>query len=365
VTPPVLIDARIGRKMTGVGYYTHHLLQEFAAVDPQAVRPIVKRRHVARYRALGLRPWATWRRQLLVESLPDASVIHGPQFHALPHPNAVRVATIHDLGYIQLPECHPPGMGERLDGIVRESLPVTALYLCDSDHTRRDFIERYGADPSRCRVVHLGVASRFSPAPPRAAARRMLSRRGVRGRYLLHVGAMVPRKDLGTLMDAFGQVARLHPDVHVVLAGNKTKRWASDWPKVQAWLAAERELADRVHVLNYTPDRYLPDLYRGAAASVSTSLLEGFGLTVLEALACGTPVVASGGSAVEEYAGGAVEYGTPRQSETYAAALDRVLSGHPPDPEKGLAVARAMTWRKAANETLAGYRLALDLGPPS
>jgi glycosyltransferase involved in cell wall biosynthesis len=310
-----------------------------------------------------MRPWTTLRRGLDPRELPGADVIHGPNFHALAHPAARRVATIHDLGYVELPECHPPGMGERLDRIVREAVPQTAMFVCVSESTRRAFLDRYGVEPERCRTIWLGVDGRYSPGPPSAPGQRWMARHGVRPPYLLHVGAMVPRKDLGTLMRVFELVAPRHPELRLVLAGNKTRRWATDWPKVRRWLREHRGLAERVVVLNYVPGRHVPDLHRRARAVVSTSLLEGFGLPILEALACGAPVVASSGSAVQEYAGDAVRYGTPRVPESYAAELEAVLAIDGHDPAPGLALARRLTWRATAQATLEAYRAAAATGP--
>jgi glycosyltransferase involved in cell wall biosynthesis len=168
---------------------------------------------------------------------------------------------------------------------------------------------------------------------------------------------MVPRKDLGTLLEAFRQLSGARPELALVLAGNKTKRWASDWPKVERWLDEHRELRSRVRVLNYVRDRDVPGLYANAAAIVTTTLLEGFGLTVLEGLASGRPVVASRVPAILEVGGDAVHYGEVRRPETYAAAIDTALGAHDADAaERGRALARRYTWTATAERTLAAYR---------
>jgi alpha-1,3-rhamnosyl/mannosyltransferase len=353
-----LVDARVGRKPTGIGNYTFGLLDAIGAAGVEDVRPLVKPWHARRFRAAGLRPVVARPRRDDPARLPPAQVIHGPNFHALPHPSARRVATVHDLGFLHLPEHHPPGMSERLDAIVREALPLTERWICVSGWTRDDFVRTYGVPEDRCDVIHLGVSERFRPGGDEPGAARWLARKGIREPYLLNVGAMIPRKDLGTLLEAFRLVAGDHPELQLVIAGNKTKRWATDWPKVEAWLGEHPELARRVVILDYTKDAVVPALYRGAAAMVSTSLLEGFGLTILEALASGTPAVASRDSAIPEFAGETVLYGTPRRPETYAEGIERALR---PDPERraaGLEVARRMTWARTAEATVATYRAA-------
>ncbi len=179
---------------------------------------------------------------------------------------------------------------------------------------------------------------------------------GLEGRYLLHVGAMVPRKDLPTLLEAFASLAARESDLYLVLAGNKTRRWASSWEEMNSWLLARPALRRRVVVLDYFRDRELPALYRHAAAAVSCTLWEGFGLTVLEGLASGVPVVSSRISSIPEIAGDAVYYGSIREPETYACAIQRALEGH--DAEQaaiGRQVARSFSWRSTAERTRAAY----------
>jgi glycosyltransferase involved in cell wall biosynthesis len=172
---------------------------------------------------------------------------------------------------------------------------------------------------------------------------------------------MVPRKDLGTLLQAFELLSADRPELSLVLVGHKTKRWASDWPKVQRWLADHRELRSRVRILNYVSDRDLPALYAQAAAVVTTTLLEGFGLTVLEGLASGVPVIASRVTAIREVAGDAVHYGEIRRPATYAAAIDGALRMHnPAAADRGRAVALRYTWRATAALTLSAYREAAE-----
>lgn len=351
-----LLDARLGRNPSGIGYYVTNLIEQLGQIADGDVHAIAHRRHRRRFRRLGVPTWspppAITRRAL---TLPAADVVHGPNFHAPAHPTAAAVATIHDLGYVTLPECHPPGMPERLNAIVAGSLDRTALFLCDSRATMGDFVDVYGVSEERCRVIHLGVGERFLTAPGERAGPRP----DLPAPYLLHVGAMVPRKDLGTLLRAFELLSGERRELSLVLAGHKTRRWASDWPAIEQWLAERRELRARVRVLNYVRDRDVPGLYAHAAAVVTTTLLEGFGLTVLEGLASGVPVIASRVPAIVEVGADAVHYGEIRRPETYAAAIDHALRTHDAaGAERGRAIARRYTWRATAERTLAAYRAA-------
>lgn len=349
-----LLDARLGRNLTGIGNYVVNLVDQMGQIADGEVCAIANRRHSARFNGFGMKTWTPPRgyaRRPRVVPLPPADVVHGPNFHAPAHASAAAVATIHDLGYVTLPECHPAGMPERLDAMVRGSLDRTALFLCDSHATMEDFREIYRVEEDRCRVVHLGVGERFLAAdgagPPPV---------GVPVPYLLSVGAMVRRKDLATLLSSFELVSEERPDLSLVLAGHKSRRWASDWPKVEEWMAAHPGLRSRVRVLDYVRDDDLPALYANSAAVVTTSLLEGFGLTVLEGLASGVPVIASRVSAIPEVAGDAIHYGEIRRPETYAASIDTALRTHDAAAaERGRAVARQFTWRATAERTLAAY----------
>jgi glycosyltransferase involved in cell wall biosynthesis len=358
--PLALLDARIGRKPTGIGLYTLNLARALALTAAGDVVPVVRRWHRRRFAALGFRPWTFPRGTDDPALLPDARVVHGTNFHAPRHPTAQRVATFHDAGYLRLPECHPPGMAERLDALVREAVPCTAVFLCVSASARADLIEHYSPEESRCVVVHHGVHPRYHAAgrlPPRPLPQWLRVPRP----YLLHVGGMIPRKDVRTLVEAFALVRRARPELHLVLAGNKTRRWASDWPRVKEWMRANPGNARHVRVLNYVADACLPDLYRNAAACVSTTRWEGFGLTVLEGLAAGRPVVTSRVASIPEIAGDFVYYGEPRRPETYAEAILAALEEQDGErAERGRLHAASFTWERTASQTLHMYRLAAE-----
>lgn len=358
------MDARLGRKPTGIGTYVIELATRLPVIAPEEFRALCRPRHRGLLSDAGARPIAQRRGSGLPRRLPRFDLVHGPNFHAPEVSRAtVRVATIHDIGYLLLPECHPPGMSERLDAIVRASIDSTRMFLCDSRHTADGFAAEYGVAPERLAVTPLAVdAPLFAPAAAAAAEPERLAKTyGLNRRYVLFVGAMVPRKDLRTLVRSWALVARDEPELDLVLAGNKTLRWASDWPHVEAWLRDNPELAHRVHVLDYVPSHDLPALYRGAAVVMLTSLLEGFGLTVLEAMAAERPMVATRGGALSEVGGEAAYYGEVRDPASFATALSAALSGA--GWTRRLAESReivaAHTWRRTAELTLAAYREAI------
>ena len=355
-----LLDARTGRRPTGIANYTFALAREFGALAPDDVRPICHRRHARAMSRLGLRPYAAAAGDLEASRLPAASVAHGPNYRPLEHGAAGKVVTIHDLGFLTLPECHPAGMSERLDAIMRSSAGTVDMFVCVSRDTRDALLDAYDVESERCTVVHNGVDSkRFRPLDGAPRSRVLRWRYRLERPYALFVGAMVPRKDLVTLLEAFRRIAPSHPELDLVVAGNKTRRWASDWPRVKRWLAEHPEVRRRVRVLDYVPDRDMPDLYGHSSVVTLTSLLEGFGMTILEGLACGRPVVATRTGAVPEVGQDAIYYGDVRDPDSIAAALGAALADEDGDRRRRRAaeIVAELSWRRTAEQTLDVYRL--------
>jgi len=360
-----LFDARLGRKPSGIGNYVMQLATRLPALAPDEVRILCRPRHRRQFSRAGGRAVMQLRGSRPPRRLASFDVFHGPNFHTPKLSRSIaRVATIHDLGYLLLPECHPPGMPERLDALVRASVDGTRMFVCDSHDTAQAFAEAYQVGSERIAVTPLAVDSqRFAPLTSETTIRRRLERTyGLNERYVLFVGAMVPRKDLRTLVQAWSLVAEQQPDLDLVLAGNKTLRWASDWPHVEAWLQSHPTFAHRVKVLDYVPHGDLPALYQGASVVMLTSLLEGFGLTVLEGFAAGRPVVATRSGAIPEVGGDAAYYGEVRDPESFATALTAALAGEGFERRQALAreIVAKHTWDRTAALTLDAYRRALD-----
>jgi glycosyltransferase involved in cell wall biosynthesis len=202
-----------------------------------------------------------------------------------------------------------------------------------SECTKRDIIEIYGRRAEDITVVHHGVDHEvFRPDGP--ATRRAKP-------YILTVGALQPRKNLRTLIRAYRQ---LRLPVELVIAGQR------GW----MWEEIEREAGPGVVFLGYVSDADLPALYRGAAVVAMPSLYEGFGLPLLEAMACGAPVVAAYASCFPEVVGDAAVLVDPHDVTAWAEALRRVIET-PPPRQLSLRRAAAFTWERTARETLAVY----------
>lgn len=302
------------------------------------------------------RLWSHLRLSLELLRRPRPDVLFIPA-HVLPiiHP-LPSVVTVHDLGYLHFPGAHPFAQRQYLDWSTRFSARAATHVIADSLATKSDLIRFYGIPAEKITVVYPGrdeSLHRVDPAPVRA-------KYGLPNEYLLHVGTIQPRKNLIRLIEAFQNAmhrrgrqpptsegrGRQPPTPTMVLAGKA------------GWLSAPILAAARsagVRLLDFVPDEDLAGLYSGARAFVFPSLYEGFGFPILEAMACGAPVICSNTSSLLELAGAAALLVDPTNVEALASAINRVLS----DPdlraalvEKGYAQVKRFSWAKAAGETL-------------
>jgi len=259
------------------------------------------------------------------------------------------VVTIHDLGYLAFPEAHTARRRLELDLSTRWCLRAARRVIAISQATRNDLVRHYRADPERVAVVYHGLGRAFRPLndPQQIAAIR--ARYALDAPYFLYLGTIQPRKNLARLIDAFARsVAR---ETLLVIAGRRG--WLSE---PIARRAAELGLTHRVRFPGYVPDADLPALLGGALAFVFPSLYEGFGMPVLEAMACGAPVLTSTTSALPEVAGDAALLVDPGDTDAIAAALGRLAADESLRADlraRGLARAAGFTWERCARDTLA------------
>lgn len=290
--------------------------------------------------------------------------------HVLPliHPRC-SVATVHDLGFHYYPEAHTLFQNVYLRWSTRHNARASTLVLADSLATRRDLNHYYGLPADKVLVVYPGRDETLAPVTDPTTLAAVRVRYNLQQPYLLYVGTLHPRKNLVRLVQAFaqllGQPAAGSADPVLVLAGQR------------GWLY--REISDevrrlglqgRVRLTGYVPDEDLPALLSGALAFAFPSLYEGFGLPVVEAMACGTPVVCSQSSSLPEAAGDAALLVDPLDPEAISAALARIVGDEGLRRElvrRGFEQARQFSWRRCAREARAALeearrRCARDLG---
>jgi glycosyltransferase involved in cell wall biosynthesis/SAM-dependent methyltransferase len=261
------------------------------------------------------------------------------------------VSIVYDLTPLRLPGLFAEnGQFRRaVERLLRRSAAVVVI----SERTRQDLVELLGADPARLRVIYPGRGEAFRPVP-RDQAAEVARRLGIRGRYILYVGALGPHKNVPTLLRAY-QRARREGGLAAELVVAGSPRWGGETLAVMESL----EVRDGIVLAGPVSPEDLPALYSGADLFVFPSRYEGFGLPVLEAMACGTPVIVSNRGALPEVAGEAGCYVDPDDEAALAAAMCRIFG----EPEvrarmaaAGLERAACFSWARSAADLLALFR---------
>ncbi|MCU0501939.1 MAG: glycosyltransferase family 4 protein [Anaerolineae bacterium] len=273
--------------------------------------------------------------------------------HVLPliHPRR-SVVTVHDLGYLHYPEAHRAADRRYLEWSTRWNGRQATAVLADSQATKDDLVRAYGVDPGRVHVVYLGRDQAFGPVRDADQIAHVRERYGIVGRYLLYVGTLQPRKNLARVIDAFAGLAGdpALAGVQLVLAGKRG--WLYDDLFAQV---TRLGLTSRVVFPGYVEEADLPALLSGALALVFPSLYEGFGIPVLEAGACGVPVITSKTSSLPEVAGDAALLVDPHDVDAIADALLRIATDAELRAEldrRGQENVKRFSWEKCARETL-------------
>ena len=270
--------------------------------------------------------------------------------HVLPivHPRR-SVVTVHDLGYLYYPEAHRLLDRAYLDLSTRYNARAAAHLIADSSATKRDLIERYGTEPDKITVIYPGYdKATFRPVRDDEAIEAVKAGYDIAGDYILFVGTLQPRKNLTRLIEAYWKLEAR--SWKLVIAGKKGWLYQEIFRRVE-----ELGLEGKVVFTDYVPEGDLPALLSGARLFVFPSLYEGFGMPVLEAMACGTPVVCSNTSSLPEVAGDAALLVDPLEVEELAAAMERVLADEELRAgliERGFEQVRKFSWEKCARETL-------------
>jgi glycosyltransferase involved in cell wall biosynthesis len=363
----LLLSGQAGYRRSGIGRYLERLLAELPATlgDGQLVvyagRGMVKAHlgascswHRAWFPADNPALRVAWEHAVLpiVARRDRLDLFHGTMNvlpRRLPCPGIV---TIHDLAFLRWPEQVPARRHRYLSAGVRDAARRAARIVAVSESTRADVVELMGVDPDRVAVTHLGVDPRFRPPGDGERAAFRERKRIVRP-YVLAVGNLEPRKNLPALLRAF---ALLAPDVphDLVLVG--AEGWLTG--EIHATLAALR-LGDRVRMTGFVGDDELIAWYGAADLFVYPSLYEGFGLPVVEAMACGVPVVTSNVSSLPEVAGDAAVTVGPRDDDAIADGMRRVLTDAALANDlrrRGWRRAAEFTWGRTAAQTVAVYR---------
>jgi len=306
----------------------------------------------------GYKPWrmAVWLGHLtgigFDRLLPGCELFHATEHLLLPTHRCPSVLTVHDLIFHLFPQHHKRLNRWYLNAALPRYCRHADAIICVSRHSKGDLVQLWDVDPDKVHVVYEAADPRFRPVPPAQVA-AVRARYGLPERYLLTVGTIEPRKNLGRLLDALAQLRATGEDVRLVVVGSMGWLYQDFLDKL-----ARFEPRHAVVQPGFVPDADLPAVYSGATMTVMASLYEGFGLPVLESMACGTPVVSSRAASLPELGGGAARYFDPENVDQMAAVIGAVWR----DPDRrqdmrtrGLAQAARFSWARAAEETMRVY----------
>jgi len=364
------IDARTlaATTITGVERYVRNLVAHLAKlpdlpecllyVDSEqvALAPPVPIGHSMRLRVVPPgRAWLRWRLPRAVRA-DRVSVMHFPATVLPPLLPCPAVVTVYDLAFEFYPESYDPADLRMQRRGARRSVKRARSILAISNSTRDDIVRLYHRSPESITVTPLGAEERFLDAanlpPPR----------GWPDAYILYVGALAPRKNLVSLLEAYARARSQGVREALMLAG----RGAAEYVAMLRAKAVGLQIIEEALFTGYLADEVLPAAYLNARAFVYPSLYEGFGLPVLEAMACGTPVVASSSSSLPEIVGDAGLLVDPHDVEAQTQALVEICTDHGRHHElssKSRARAKLFSWDDVARRTLEVYRVARSATP--
>ncbi|MCE5230308.1 glycosyltransferase family 4 protein [bacterium] len=383
--PRIGIDASsvVGQR-TGIGHATANLLSALAGIWPEDWPPArvwVNSPHhgiprhdpwvrankfkIKRTRIPGrllLRSWQRLHWPPIERLLGAADLVHAPASYIPPVQRARRVVTVHDVYFNHAPQDVDAYGGGYFLQTFPKGLPAVDHIISVSQFTRDELLRFYELDPDRISVIHSGVDRQRFSSEASSDDDKALERFGIEQPYILCVATLEPRKNLPALVEGFARMmqilkaARQHPP-RLVIAG--PPGWSTT---SMDKLVTDNELRRMIKWTGYVPDEVLPALYRKAFALIFPSVYEGFGMPVLEAMACGCPVVMSNAGSLPEIGGDCATYFNPRSSDSIARSLAKFMI----DPHlrsymraSGLNHVKKFTWESTARATLDVYRRVL------
>lgn len=275
---------------------------------------------------------------------------HATDFVLPPTCSATRtVLTVHDLSFVRVPETTSPRLKAYLDVAVPKSVKRADYVLADSQATKDDLVDLYQISPDKISVLLSGVDRRFVRVNDRSSVLTTRNRYHFGSRpYIFSIGTVQPRKNYGRLIQALGAIRAEGYDIDLVIAGGRG--WLED-PIYET--ISKLKMDEHVHFIGFASEEDLPLLYSGAECVVFPSLYEGFGLPVLEGMACGTPVITSNISSLPEVAGDAALLVNPYDTDAITDAIRQILSDQTLRMtliQKGYNRAKQFSWEAAAEK---------------
>ncbi len=364
-----LLSGHTGYRSAGIHSYIYQTLRHLPDADPDvrytvfvgAGRPAsVERLVVRRSRLHTERPAVRvlWEQAVQPIELRRAGVDlhHAMAFVAPLLAPCPSVVTVYDLSFMHYPQLFHAANRLYLRTLTGISCRRARRVIAISESTAHDVVNLLGVPAARVDVAVPGVEARFFAPISEKVCAAFRAEKGLPDRFMLFVGTLEPRKNLLTLLRAYAMLPTR--DVKLVLVGGKGWMYEDVFRTID-----ELALGDDVLLPGYVPDVELPRWYAGAELFVYPSVYEGFGLPLLEAMATGTPVIASNTSSLPEAVGSAGMLPPPDDAEAWADAMAQAIASQAWRAEacaQGRARARSFTWARTAAQTVAAYRRTLD-----
>ena len=281
--------------------------------------------------------------------VPGLDLVHSTAYMKPDTEDIPLVITVHDLTFLTHPYYHTLENVDFCVSNMNRAIASDCHFIAVSENTKKDMMERYGIDPGKISVVYNAIESDAFKKLPAPNVRQALAKYELPEKFFLSVGSLEPRKNLETVIEAMKLYDGPEP---LIIAG------ASGWKNDEVYIAIE-ENSDKIRLVGYVPQEELPLFYNAAMATVYPSFYEGFGLPILESMACGTPVITSNNSSIPEVAGDACILLDDPSDPTSIAAAMADLSGDQLKRERlakeGLAQARKFSPANAATSLLEVY----------
>jgi len=360
-------DARLIGAL-GIGRYISGLLPQLALILGERLTVVANRQDAAIVRALiggsphlmtvNAQPYRLAEQSLLPLSLlrAELGLIHFPHYNLPLVKPGHFVVTVHDLFPFQFPQIHSGPLPRTVNQmLMRNAVRRADRIITPSRATALAVKQSFPGSADRVLAIPEAADDRFTAVRNPEGEAAWQARLKIRPPYLFYLGQWKAYKNLPLLLEAFQIVRRNHPTSQLVLAGDDPRH-----PEVRQRAAQLPE--GSVVLPGRLPESAIPDLYRGAAVVVLPSRAEGFGLPVIEAMACGVPVVCSDLPVLREIADGVAVFCDPADPAAFARAITEILDGGSDDRRRlGIERAKAFTWERAAQQTVEAYELVLGV----
>lgn len=362
-----LLSAATGYRQAGIHRYIHNVITHLPQVAPDARFTFLLNHQLPddlprTTQRIGMNTASPIRRILWEQTIQPFALrqLRPDVYHASAFviPFGIRgpsVVTVYDLSFVHYPQVLSRSRRVYLQTFTRSSCLRASRVIAISESTKRDLIAMWGISPDKIDVSSVGVDDTFRPMPT-DEIEAFRARKNLPPRFLLFLGTLEPRKNLPMLLRAYAQLSQdVRQELHLVLGGGKGWLYDDIFATIEQY-----KLQDTVHTPGYIPSDELLWWYNAAEAFVYPTLYEGFGLPLLEAMACGKRVVASNSSSLPEAVGTIGTLLPPTDEAAWTNALQAIYDEPAQIEDAAIAWAAQFTWQRVAQYTFDSYQQAME-----